>query len=756
MGQAKRRKGVLGADARAPMRYAEVELAWVVQPGDALNAQLVAADYLMATSSPAAPDRNLDLEATIEPLADHTLRVAEAHDALAPDQLLVLPNDPNGETQVVPKADFDPGFRHVGIFNGLMARPTGREREIGIHRNTGALVGEGGRELGDPVRELSGWAICKGSDFLPLGFSLAMTTAAMLRRDMLGKGVTAEYIDHLRAWAGASTLYGRTRPAVAADIGLYLRMLDDLDGFLDATQDVDPELLLFAVREMLFEEAERIAKAPGAALYCALTGSPLPIWMPRSWDDDMEAWTEYREVMRENLVGAPPDFGDDAARMTVMLEMPSGRASIDDKVRPWLSARTTAKRRIGGVSMMLAEDGDARFFVMEHGDDYDIVTWSRSREPADNVDRAPVVYEDEDKRRYAEFLHDVEEAFAEGEYEVASELAEVLQEGAPEERRVAMDLLERAVPHSPSARLNFGLALLMGDVVPRDVRRGLKMIEDELPGLPEDIAVMAHSWLAEFHSGKLVPGDVAYDHAKALQHRIAAAESGDADSAYAAGLGLDMVLEPQRDFVRAARFYRMAIAGGVPHAMVNLAMMILGGRIEGDVAEARRLLENALDMGDPKAELGLEVIDQHTEKGVVDVEALKAFCAEAHRLRVEGIIETALRFESMEPFVPAGSGRAEAMSDAIVNHFGVPDDYARQTVGMLYGFPGWAALQMGISNMTPSPVDAESPPETVEFRHAHQIAVIRDRLTVVRPAPEVVRQHLDPTGTRRPTLRGLG
>ncbi len=291
--------------------------------------------------------------------------------------------------------------------------------------------------------------------------------------------------------------------------------------------------------------------------------------------------------------------------------------------------------------------------------------------------------------------------------------------------------LERAAPHAEIATLNFALALVYADGMPRNLVRAGALLEPLTRVQEPALRSHAHNWLAHIASGRLGGSPAP---AAALSHFEQAARLGHAEAAFNAGLLYESGngTPPSKD--KACELYRRAIELGHVPSMTNLACKIVGQ----DRDEALDLLEQAAAAGDEKASGLLRAI---TESGVTtafgDSFALEEDRAPPQPVRV----------------VPSGTRRPKAIVAALRKAFDAPAKDMQETVAFMLGFGSWCEMVQAATKNKADPPDEECGAAEVLRRRAYQSYALAECSEMGPVAASIAVDALRPTAEAgRPVL----
>jgi len=258
--------------------------------------------------------------------------------------------------------------------------------------------------------------------------------------------------------------------------------------------------------------------------------------------------------------------------------------------------------------------------------------------------------------------------------------------------------LERAAPHAEIAALNFALALIYADGMPRDLVRAGALLEPLTQAKEPALRSHAHNWLGHIASGRLgsSPAPPA-----ALSHFEQAARLGHAEAAFNAGLLYESGNGVPPSEHKACELYRRGIELGHVPSMTNLACKIVGQ----DRDEAIDLLECAAAAGDEKASGLLRAI---TESGMAT-----AF-GDSFTSEEDGPAPLPVRV------VPSGTSRPKAIVAALREAFDAPAKDMEEIVAFMLGFGNWRELVQAAAKGKADPPDEECGAAEVQRRRAYQ------------------------------------
>lgn len=155
-----------------------------------------------------------------------------------------------------------------------------------------------------------------------------------------------------------------------------------------------------------------------------------------------------------------------------------------------------------------------------------------------------------------------------------------------------VNVLERIAAHSELARVNLGIAFLLGDAGRKDIARARKLLEEaEQHSSNPKVLVHAHNVLGDIAAG--VHGTKP-DMDCAVSHWMSAAELGSGEAAFNLGL----IFERDGDLEEASLVYGRGAELGHPGAMTNLAAMILAAQAPGTPDRMEELYRKAASLGD--------------------------------------------------------------------------------------------------------------------------------------------------------------
>lgn len=199
---------------------------------------------------------------------------------------------------------------------------------------------------------------------------------------------------------------------------------------------------------------------------------------------------------------------------------------------------------------------------------------------------------------------------------IASELLDGTRKRAPELARQMLEALtEKGEPHST---FNLTTSLMLGDGGPKDEKRAVDLLENLVTSrtTPENVRAMAQSRLGGVYAGGMQRGT---NTMKALQLWERAAEAGDAEAGFNAGLSHADGRGVPENLDRAAYFYRLAADNGHVYASTNLGLLLFTRPdLSTSFEEAELRLKFSAEQGDGAAVAALREFKRHVSKVMRD------------------------------------------------------------------------------------------------------------------------------------------
>jgi TPR repeat protein len=168
---------------------------------------------------------------------------------------------------------------------------------------------------------------------------------------------------------------------------------------------------------------------------------------------------------------------------------------------------------------------------------------------------------------------------------------------------------------------NLSTSLGMGDGGPKDGKRATDLIENlaNSPTTPNEVRAMALSRLGGFYSKGQNRG---MDKLKALKLWEQAAETGNAEAAFNAGLYHDEGIGVTKNLERAVHFYRVAADLGYVNASTNLGLLLWDRRdLCTSPGEPEMRLTFSAKRGDANAIGALESYNRELDNTLRDLDA---------------------------------------------------------------------------------------------------------------------------------------
>jgi hypothetical protein len=202
---------------------------------------------------------------------------------------------------------------------------------------------------------------------------------------------------------------------------------------------------------------------------------------------------------------------------------------------------------------------------------------------------------------------------------IASQLLDGTRERSPE---LARQMLEALTEKGESrAILNLSTSLMLGDGGPKDEKRATDLLERLVQSetTPQELRAAAQSRLGGVYAGGLHRGT---DGIKALQLWERAAEGGDAEAGFNAGLCHQQGRGVPQNLERAVHFYRLAADIGHVPASTNLGLVLLSRPdLSGSLEEAEARLGYSAKKGDTHAIAALEEFNRLLDRRMRDFDA---------------------------------------------------------------------------------------------------------------------------------------